>query len=45
MLDYALLVCVIIAVVGTAARVSIALAAQPPRPRRIAWDDPAEAEG
>ena len=44
MLDTVLLVCALVAVVGTAIRIGIALAAQPARPRRIAWDDPTEAE-
>ncbi|MCJ2121367.1 hypothetical protein [Methylobacterium sp. J-077] len=44
MLDYALFVCVIVAVGGTGARISIALTALTPRPQRIEWDDPVEAD-
>jgi hypothetical protein len=39
--DYVLLTC---AIVGTVARLGIAMSAQTPRPPRIEWDNPAEAE-
>ncbi len=44
MLDAALLVCAVIAIVGTAVRIGLAIAVPAIRPRRIEWDDPAEAE-
>jgi hypothetical protein len=44
MSDYAFLTCAIIAIVGTVARLGIAMSAQTPRPPRIEWDDPAEVE-
>ncbi len=45
MLDSVLLVCAVIAIVGTAVRIGIAASVPANRPRRIEWDDPAEAEG
>lgn len=44
MLDAALLVCAVIAIVGTAVRIGLAITVPAVRPRRIEWDDPAEAE-
>jgi hypothetical protein len=44
-LDTVLLVCAVIAIVGTAVRIGIAATAPSIRPRRIEWDDPAESEG
>lgn len=44
MLDTVLLGCALVAVVGTAVRIGLALAVPGVRPRRIAWDDPTEAE-
>lgn len=44
MLDTVLLVCALIAVIGTAVRIGIAMAAPCVRPRRIAWDDTTETE-
>lgn len=44
MLDAVLLVCAVIAIVGTAVRIGLAIAVPAIRPRRIEWDDPAEAE-
>lgn len=40
MLDTLLLVCALIAIVGTAVRVGLAAAVPAVRPRRIEWDDP-----
>ena len=44
MLDAAILVCAVISIVGTAVRIGLAIAVPAIRPRRIEWDDPAEAE-
>jgi hypothetical protein len=40
MLDALLLVCAVVAIVGTAIRIGIAATAPSVRPRRITWDDP-----
>jgi hypothetical protein len=40
MLDALLLVCAVVAIVGMAIRIGIALTAPSVRPRRITWDDP-----
>jgi hypothetical protein len=40
MLDALLLVCAVVAIVGTAIRIGIAATAPAVRPRRITWDDP-----
>ncbi|MCJ2137465.1 hypothetical protein MKK69_26055 [Methylobacterium sp. J-026] len=45
MLDSVLLVCAVIAIVGTAVRIGIAASVPAIRRRRIEWDDPTEAEG
>ena len=42
--EYVLLICAILAIVGTVARLGIAMSVQTPRPSRIEWDDPTEAE-
>jgi hypothetical protein len=44
MLDAVLLVCALVAIVGTALRIGLAGSGRTIRPRRIAWDDPAESE-
>ncbi|MGH1573373.1 hypothetical protein ACRAWG_25265 [Methylobacterium sp. P31] len=44
MLDTVLLVCAIVAVIGTAARIGIATVVPAVRPRRIEWDEPADVE-
>jgi hypothetical protein len=45
MLDQLFFICLIIAVVAAATRIGIATAAPLARPRRIQWDDPADADG
>ena len=40
MLDALLLVCAVVAIVGTAIRIVIAATAPSVRPRRITWDAP-----
>jgi hypothetical protein len=43
-LDTLLLVCAIVAIVGTAIRIGLASTVPAIRPRRIEWDDPVEVE-
>ncbi len=44
MLDTLLLVCALVAIVGTAVRIGLASTVPAIRPRRIEWDDSAEGE-
>ncbi|MHB2208512.1 hypothetical protein [Methylobacterium sp. CM6257] len=44
MMDTLLLVCAVVAVVGTLARIGLAAGLSSVRPRRIEWDEPADVE-